>query len=161
MGPFVFRVYSNHDGLTTKVTLAFSVRDFHLCPLLIVFTHCNCSLCSGFTIETLKRETEIIDDQLDTTVEETDLPKLSSYFDNTGDYVEMLGLSPGQQTDVIEEKARTALNRTQAGIKLALKYWLDRVLAEGTFRALLLILLSLDKGDVAIKVAQYLSDKGE
>ena len=71
----------------------------------------------------------------------------------------MLGLSPGQQTDVIEEKARTALNRTQAGIKLALKYWLERVLAEGTFRALLVILLSLDKGDVAIKVAQYLSTK--
>ncbi len=71
-------------------------------------------LCSGFTIETLKRETEISDDQLDTTVEETDLPKLSSYFDNTGDYVEMLGLSPGQQTDVMEEKARTAMNQTQA-----------------------------------------------
>ncbi|XP_064390669.1 uncharacterized protein LOC135338460 isoform X1 [Halichondria panicea] len=44
---------------------------------------------------------------------------------------------------------------------LALKYWLDRVLAEGTFRALLLILISLDKGDVAIKVAQYLSAKSD
>ena len=73
----------------------------------------------------------------------------------------MLELSPGQQTDVIEEKARTAMNRTQTGIKLALKYWLDRVLADGTFRPLLLILLSLDKGDVAIKVAQYLLAKGE
>ncbi len=120
-----------------------------------------CFLFSGLAIEILKRETKVTDEQLDTTIEEIDLPKLSSYFDNTGDYVEMLGLSPGQQTDVIEEKARTALNRTQAGIKLALKYWLERVLAEGTFRALLLILLSLDKGDVAINVAQYLSDKGE
>ncbi len=117
-------------------------------------------LLSGLTIEALKRETNITDEQLDTRVEELDLPKLSSYFDNTNDYVEILGLSPGQQTDVIEEKARTALNRTHAGIKLALKYWLNRVLSEGTFRALLLIILSLDKGDVAIKVAQYLSAKG-
>ncbi len=116
---------------------------------------------SNLSMGTLKRETKVTDEQLDTSVEEVDLPKLSSYFDNTDDYVEMLGLSPGQQTDVIEEKARTAMNRTQAGIKLALKYWLNRVLAEGTFRALLLILLSLDKGDVAINVAQYLSAKGE
>ncbi|XP_064397278.1 uncharacterized protein LOC135344113 [Halichondria panicea] len=115
---------------------------------------------NSLTIEALKRETNITDEQLDTRVEELDLPKLSSYFDNTNDYVEILGLSPGQQTDVIEEKARTALNRTHAGIKLALKYWLNRVLSEGTFRALLLILISLDKGDVAIKVAQYLSAKG-
>ncbi|XP_064387664.1 uncharacterized protein LOC135335907 isoform X3 [Halichondria panicea] len=113
------------------------------------------------TMETLEKENKITDEQLDTRVEETDLPQLSSYFDNTDDYVEMLGLSPGQQTCVIEEKARTAINQTQAGIKLALKYWLDRVLAEGTFRALLLILISLDKGDIAIKVAQYLSAKGE
>ncbi len=112
-------------------------------------------------METLEKENKITDEQLDTRVEETDLPQLSSYFDNTDDYVEMLGLSPGQQTCVIEEKARTAINQTQAGIKLALKYWLDRVLAEGTFRALLLILISLDKGDIAIKVAQYLSAKGE
>ncbi|XP_064406753.1 uncharacterized protein LOC135351625 isoform X2 [Halichondria panicea] len=114
---------------------------------------------TSLTVETLKRESNITDEQLDTRIEEIDLPKLSSYFDNTNDYVEMLRLSPGQQTDVIEEKARTAMNRTQAGIKLALKYWLDRVVAEGTFRALLLILISLDKGDVAIKVAQYLSAK--
>ncbi len=107
-------------------------------------------------METLKKFT---DEQLDTRVEETDVPQLSSYFDNVHDgYLEKLGLSSGQQTDV---RDLTYVHGTQAGMLLALKYWLDRVLAEGTFRALLLILISLDKGDVAIKVAQYLSAKGE
>ena len=56
-------------------------------------------------METLKRETEVTDEQL-ASVEETDLPKSSSHFDNT---VEI-------QTDIIEDKARTAMNRRQAGI---------------------------------------------
>ncbi len=116
-------------------------------------------LFSGLTIETLRRETKVTDDQLDTRIEQIDLPKLSSNFDNTHDgYLEKLGLSAGQHTDV---RSHSFVHGTQAGMLLALKYWLERVLAEGTFRALLLILLSLDKGDVAIKVAQYLSDKGE
>ena len=111
------------------------------------------------TIKTLKRKTRVTDEQLDTRIEETDLPKLSLYFNNTHDgYLEKLGLSSGQQTDV---KSHAFVHGTQAGMLLALKYWLDRVLAEGTFRALLLILISLDKGDVAIKVAQYLSAKSE
>ncbi len=109
-------------------------------------------------METLEKGTKFTDEQLDTRIEKTDLPQLSSYFDNIHDsYLEKLGLSSGQQTDVM---SYAFVQGTQAGMLLALKYWLDRVLAEGTFRALLLILLSLDKGDVAIKVAQYLSAKG-
>ncbi len=69
---------------------------------------CICSSRSDLTIETLKRETEVTDEQL-ASVEETDLPKSSSHSDNTDDYVEI-------QTDIAEEKARTAMNRTQAGI---------------------------------------------
>ena len=110
-------------------------------------------------METLKKETKFTDEQLDTRVEKTDLPQLSSYFDNIYDgYLEKLGLSSGQQTDV---RSHAFVHGSQAGMLLALTYWLDRVVAEGTFRALLLILLSLGKEDVAIKVAQYLSAKGE
>ena len=58
-----------------------------------------------------------------------------------------------------EVKAKTLLNRTQAGMKVALKYWRNRNPVEATFRALLLILLSLLKGDVAVRVCKYLSDK--
>ena len=103
----------------------------------------------------------VTDEQLDSMVTEMDIPELAACFDNTDDYLEMLELSPGQQTDVSEVKAKTTLNRTQAGMKLALKYWMIKRSLEATFRALLLIILSLFKGDVAIAVCNYLSRKGE
>ncbi len=65
---------------------------------------------------------KLTDQQLDTKVEECDLSEVSACFDNTDDYLEMLELSPGQKTDVNEVKAKTTLNRTQAGMKLALNY---------------------------------------
>ena len=107
----------------------------------------------------MREETKVTDEQLDTAVEEADLPELAACFDNTEDYVEKLQLSPGQQTDVL--RTQTSLNSTQAGMKVALKYWRNRNPVEATFRALLLILLSLLKGDVAVQVCKYLSDKCE
>ncbi len=76
------------------------------------------------TTEELKKEIKLTDQQLDTKIEEHDLPEVSACFDNTDDYLEKLELLPGQQTDVSEVKSKTTLNRTQAGMKLALKYWL-------------------------------------
>ena len=109
-------------------------------------------------MENLREETKVTDEQLDTAVEEADLPELAACFDNTEDYVEKLQLSPGQQTDV---RTQTFMNSTQAGMKVALKHWRNRNPVEATFRALLLILLSLFKGDVAVQVCKYLSDKCE
>ena len=113
---------------------------------------------SELSIDLLKRETQITDEWLDQRLEEADLPEVAACFDNTEDYVEKLGLTPGQQTDVSEVKAKTLLNHTQAGMKVALKYWRNRNPLEATFRALLLILLSLLKGDVAVRVCKYLFD---
>ena len=96
--------------------------------------------------------------QLDAKIEEADLPDLAACFDNTEDYVEKLGLSPGQQTDVMRTQA--SLNSTQAGMKVALKYWRGRHPVEATFRALLLILLSLLKGNVAVQVCKCICNKG-
>ncbi len=70
--------------------------------LFHIYQYNDSFLCSGLTIETLKRETEVTDEQLAS----VDLPKSSSHFDNTDDYVEI-------QTDITEEKA---MNQTQAGI---------------------------------------------
>ena len=98
---------------------------------------------TGLSLEDLKEETKVTDEQLDTAVEEADLPELAACFDNTEDYVEKLQLSPGQQTDVL--RTQTSLNSTQAGMKVALKYWRNRNPVEATFRAFLLILLSLLK----------------
>ena len=114
-------------------------------------------LLSELTIELLKRETKLTDEQLDSKVEEADLPEVAACFDNTEDYAEKLGLSPGQQNDVMRTQA--SLNSTQAGIKVALKYWRNSNPVHTTFRALLLILLSLLKGDVAVRVCKYLYNK--
>ena len=110
----------------------------------------------ALSLDHLKRETKVTDNQLSTTIEEGDLPDLAACFDNTEDYVEKLQLTPGQQTDV---RAQAFVNGTQTGMKVALKYWRDRNPLEATFRALLFILLSLLKGDVAVRVSMYLSDK--
>ena len=114
---------------------------------------------TDLSLEDLKEKAKVTDEQLDTLVEEADLPELAACFDNTEDYVEKLQLSPGQQTDVL--RTQTSLNSTQAGMKVALKYWRNRNPAEAMFRALLLILLSLLKGDVAVRMCKYLSDKCE
>ena len=66
-----------------------------------------------------------------------------------------MNLSLGEQTDV-REKAKEG---TLAGMILALKLWLNNQLRE-SFRALIVILLSLDKRSVAAQVFKYLSKKG-
>ena len=106
--------------------------------------------------EAILKGLNVTEDQLETHVEEADLPELAACFDNTEDYVEKLELSPGQQTDV---RTQTFVNGTHTGMKLALKYWRSRNPLVATFRVLLLIILSLLKGDVAVRVCKYLSDK--
>ena len=61
----------------------------------------------------LKRELRLTDEQLDATVEDSDLPELAGCFENTEDYVEKLGLTPGQQTDVM--RIQGFMNSTEAG----------------------------------------------
>ncbi len=120
----------------------------------------NCMCCTDFTqltIEELKKETKVADQQLDTGIERTDLPVLASYFDNINDgYLEAMNLSPGQQTDV---RKKENVGGTLAGMILALTLWLNSQL-RGTFRALIVILLSLGKILVAAQVFKYLSKKG-
>ena len=106
---------------------------------------------SGLSIDDLKRVEGVTDLQLDEELQEFDLPQLADYFDNTEDYVVNLGLTPGQQTDV---RTQTLVNGTQIGMTLALRYWRNRNPGGGTFRALLLILLSLRKADVAFQVCK-------
>ena len=108
------------------------------------------------SIEILKNETELSDEQLDAEIEERDLSDVAAFFDNTEDYVEKLDLSPGQQTDV---RTQAFVNGTQTGIKIALRHWRNKNSLKATFRALLLILLSLLKGDVAVQVCKYLSQR--
>ena len=102
---------------------------------------------------------KITDELLNLRIQESDLYELAACFDNTDDYVEKLGLSDAQQTDVKEEKAKAVINHTLAGMKLALKYWLLKIHLEATFRYLLFLILSMDKGNVAVKVCEFLRNK--
>ena len=115
-------------------------------------------MATALSIETLKKETKVTDEQLNARVEDPDLPGLAALFNNTEDYVEKLALSPREQTDV---RAQGFVHGTQTGMKIALKLWRNKNPLEATFRALLLILLSLLKGDVAVRVCKYLSHRCE
>ena len=81
---------------------------------------------------------------------------LAGYFDNINDgYLEAMDLSQGHQTDVRER----AKEGTLAGMMLALTLWLKCQL-RGTFRALIVILVSLSKRSIVVKVFNYLSKQG-
>ena len=112
----------------------------------------------GLSVEYFKEKTSVTDEQLNTAVEEIDLPNIAQFFDGTDLYVRKLQLNPAEQNDV---RAQVSRDGTQAGMIVALNYWRSRHPVEATFRALLLMLISLDKGEVAKQVCIYLSDKCE
>ena len=55
-------------------------------------TLCACYLFSELTIDDLKTEMKLTDEQLNTAIQEPDLPELAACFDNTDDYLEKLEL---------------------------------------------------------------------
>ena len=99
----------------------------------------------------MQKELGISDTQLDAEIQEAVIPELSACFDNTEYYVYKLGLTAGQQTDV---RTRVYVDSTQIGMIKALKYWRNSNPVEATLRALLLILLSLHKEDIAKQVCR-------
>ena len=125
----------------------------HIKQLNYPSKHC----ASEISIYDLKRENQLTDEQLDTEVKEDDLLELAACFDNTYEYVRKLGLNPGQQNDVV--RTEMVQNSTKAGMTVALELWRKRNPMAAVFRALLNILLSLAKVDVAVRVCNYLSDK--
>ena len=112
------------------------------------------SMVSGLTLTDLKRSTGVSDTQLDTEVIEHDLYNLAACFDNVDTYILKLGLLPGQQTDIKDLAFRQS---TQIAMAEALKLWRAPNPLVATFRALLTILLDLKRGDVAVRVCQYIA----
>ncbi len=110
-------------------------------------------MVSGLTLSALKRETGVSDTQLDTEVVEQNLYNLAACFDNVDTYILKLGLLPGQQTDIKDLAFRWS---TQLAMTEALKLWRAINPLDATFRALLIILLDLKRGDVAVSVCQYI-----
>ncbi len=78
---------------------------------------------------------------------------LASCFDNVENYLDQLGLTPSQQTDIHDLAVRQDI---QTAMAKALKLWRAPNPFVATFRALLIILLDLKKGDVAVRVCQHI-----
>ncbi|XP_064400734.1 protein NLRC3-like isoform X2 [Halichondria panicea] len=108
------------------------------------------------TIEELKERTQVTDSQLDTEIEDTDLIILADHFDNIETYSTLFELTNSKKQDIIDEKMRY---NTQAAMSLAMKLWKRRNPAAATYRALVEIVLSLRKVDVATTVCEFLTRK--
>lgn len=107
-------------------------------------------------MDRLKIEADISDTQLDTKITQHDLCDLGGYFENIENYIDKLGLTPGQQTAVKD----LAIHRNiQIAMTEALRLWCRPNPYAATFRALLEILLDLSRGDVAEKVCRYINQE--
>ena len=113
-------------------------------------------LVGPLSIEDLQRETEISNSQLDTKVREEDLYDLAGCFDCVETYLDKLGLTAGQQTQVVDLAERRDV---QTAMIKALKYWRQPNPFLATYRLLLQILLDLKRGDVAVRVCQYIKEE--
>ena len=133
------------------------VTFLYVANLTIVTHACTGeSVVSGLTLAALKSSTGVSDTQLDTEVIEHDLYNLAACFDNVDTYILKLGLLPGQQTDIKDLAFRQS---TQVAMAEALKLWRAPNPLVATFRALLIILLDLKRGDVAVRVCQYIAHR--
>ena len=110
----------------------------------------------ALTVETLKIKTRVSDAQLDTEIIEHDIHNLASFFDEVEMYLYKLNLTPAQQTDVRDLAYRCD---TKAAMVKALVLWRQPNPFATTFRALLEILLELERGDVAVSVCSYIVEK--
>ena len=90
-------------------------------------------------------------DQLGCEIEERDMIILAGYFDNVEFYLNILGLSPAEQTDVRKKVSEG----TQIAMNYCLLLWRQHNPSTATLGTLLEILLSLRKEYIASKVCDY------
>ncbi len=88
--------------------------------------------------------------QVNHEIQQEDISYLATSFDNVEYYMDVLGLSSGEQTDVINKAD------THAAMIKCLKIWKGNKLSQATFRTLLEMLVKLRKGEIADHVCQYL-----
>ena len=102
------------------------------------------------SIEKLQSSKGLSNYQLDQELKFEDLPLLAKLFDNATHYVGKFGLDTSQITDI--EKKATALD----AMYTALNLWRIKNPSVATYRNLLKIILSLDKGSTAFQVCDFL-----
>ena len=91
--------------------------------------------------------------QLDREIGQCDVPYLAGYFDDVELYLDCFGLTPGEQTTVNEKKHSSG---NHVAMIKCLTIWRTTNPKAATFRALLEIVLGLQKGEIARQICQYL-----
>ena len=99
------------------------------------------------------RQYHLTDEQLNSEIEDSDTPKLALHFDDVIIYLDAMQLVPTEQADV--NRLRYSEGTQTAMIK-CLQFWKDRDPSRATYRALLDIVLILEKEDTADKICQQL-----
>ena len=105
-----------------------------------------------FFIVVEKSSTGVGDQRLDAEIMEIDFHMLGGYFDTLSGLPERLDLTPAECADVKDAAHREG---TQSGVAHALKLWRRLDPSKATYRALLEILASLRRGDIAVNVRKY------
>ncbi len=108
------------------------------------------------TVNELKKEFNISDDQLGNRVEKSDIKNLAPFFGDVELYLPGLRLFAADDADV-----RTAihLHGNQTGMNKALTIWINSYKA--TFKNLISIALDVRKAIVAQKICKYLQQYSE
>ena len=97
-------------------------------------------------------------DELDCEIEDRDMIYLAGYFDNVEFYVNVLGLTPAEQTDT---RAKVSTHGTQIAMNHCLLLWRQNTPSTATLKKLLEVLLSLNKEEIALKVCNYYYPKSK
>ena len=108
-------------------------------------------------MEHLRTRCNVTDDQLNKDIDPQDIGELAQCFDNVDDYLQALGLSPGEQTDICQI---THLKGTVLGMREALKRMIKKNPFR-TFRELVEIALKQNDGMTAKNICCYVSEKGK
>ncbi len=102
------------------------------------------------TLQGLIDKYQLTTSQVNHEIQQEDVSYLAACFDNVEYYMDVLGLSSGEQTDVIQKAD------THAAMIKCLNIWKRKKLPQATFRALLEMLVKLKKGTIAVQVCQYM-----
>ena len=109
------------------------------------------------TVEDLRKKCNVTDDQLNKDIDLQDIGGLAQCFDNVDDYLQVLGLAPGEQTDIQQIAHHKG---TLPGMREALKRMIKKNPFR-TFRELVEIALKQDDGMTAKNICCYVSEKGK
>ncbi len=121
-----------------------------MCRIIVLLTIGLSAQPATNVLQGLLDKYQLTTSQADLEIQQKDVPFLALHFDNVELYVDVMELTPGEQTDV-----KKSADTHEAMIK-CLRLWKGKKHEQATFRTLLKMLVKLRKEEIAVKVCQYL-----